>query len=176
MAIEINIEDLLHCPDEISLGGLRARIWYAPLSFFSKINLPTQGNFVEKKKISKEDIALKQGKSLGFIDAFLEQNALTEKVKGTQRKWKTVSELSFSLLGMKLENLGFIQTIKNEPLIFFIPDNNENIWLFGSLKNPAYLNTYEANTNKKTEEDPLLNISFIAQTELLKYEGKIEEI
>lgn len=34
---------------------------------------------------------------------------------------------------------------------------------------------YEANTNK-TEEDPLLNISFIAQTELLKYEGKIEEI
>ena len=76
---------------------------------------------------------------------------------------------------MKLEKLGFIQTIKNEPLIFFIPDNNENIWLFGSLKNPAYLNTYEANTNKKTEEDPLLNISFIAQTELLKYEGKIEE-
>ena len=66
--------------------------------------------------------------------------------------------------------------MSNQALVFLVPDSNGKVWLFGNLRNSAYMNNAEANTGKKWEDDNIISFSFTAHTPLYQYNGNIEEI
>lgn len=173
--IEIYTEDIFPCHRD-NYGGIAHSISYAPVSYFEKIELPIQGNLSESKQIASDKIRLKTGKKIKCIEVFVEQNSLQEKTAGSIRNWKSTSELHFSLLGLVEQNLGFAKQIKNEALVFLVPDSNGKIWVFGNVRNPAYCSSVEGNTGKKIEEDSLVHFSFVANTELYLYKGTIENL
>lgn len=166
--------NLLHCPQEDIYGGVATRIWYAKIDDLGKMLLPSPGS--NSRTIPITGISLKLKKTLYYIDVYLDKNSFSEKQKGDERKWKDVSELSFILLGMKEEGLSLKSTIANEPLVFFIPDNNGVLWVLGTLKNPAYLSNSEANSGQKYDDDNVISLSFAANSKLHIYAGKIEDI
>lgn len=166
--------NLLHCPQENIYGGVATRIWYAKTDDLGKMTLPSSE--VNSRTISTTEISLKLKKTLYYIDVYLDRNSLSEKQKGNERKWKDVSELSFTLLGMNDKGLSFKSSIANEPLIFFIPDNNGIMWVLGTLKNPAYLSNSEANSGQKYDDDNVISMSFASNSKLHIYAGKIKDI
>ena len=171
----IHIEDLLDCSHE-SLGGTATRIWYAPAGFFEIMELPQADAYEQSKTIESNKIKLVSGKKLSFIDVFVEQNSLGEKVKNGTRKQKTIVEFSFSLREFNARNLGFASRLRNEGLVFLVPDTNGRVWLFGTKRNAAYLTSYESNTGRKVEDDNVVSLVFSANTELYLYNGKAEEM
>lgn len=172
--IEIYTEDINVCPGDN--GGITQRIGYAPISYIKKLVFPANNELEGRKTILRNGISLEAGKKIKFIDVFLEQNSLKEKTAGGPLKWKFTSELYLSVLGVTARNLGFIDQIKNEKLIFFVPDNNGKIWLFGTTLNPARLTNYEGDTGKKIEDDAMLGLGFTAHSELYLYEGDIHKL
>lgn len=175
---DLLLEDLPYCPADKALGGISTRIWYAPVGYFGNLGEPAaNSNFEACKIISKKNVSLFENKELCYIDVFLEQNMLKEVSAAIGiRRWKLSTELSFSILEMNARNLGFIDKVKNQPLIFFIPDANARVWIFGSKKNPAYLSSYEGSTGKKYEDDNIINVSFKANTALYIYDGTVADI
>lgn len=168
------IEDLPHCYAEDVYGGTAGRIWYALADDFAKMNLPIQDGFANYKVVKKEDIILRKGAYLRYIDVFIESGALQEKTKGQVRKQKLVSEFRFSILGFLPKKLGFVSKTKNCPLVFFIPDNNGLTWMFGTKKNGAFLAQSEAETRNKFDDDSIVNLHYVANSELYVYEQKIK--
>ena len=97
-------------------------------------------------------------------------------MKNGTRKQKTTAEFSFSLREFNARNLGFASKLRNEGLVFLVPDTNGRVWLFGTKRNAAYLTSYESNTGRKVEDDNVVSLVFSANTELYLYNGRAEEM
>lgn len=170
------LPDVFDCYEE-SLGGIDRRVWYAPIDFLS-LQKPTQEpHYVEDiRTIGREGIHLKDNNKLRYIDCMLSENAIVEKSVGATRRHKTATELTISIRELTARNLGFTTAIKNIPLVFFIVDNNENVWIIGTEKNPTYLTNYEANTGNKIEDDNMINLTFSTNSRLQFYNGALDKI
>lgn len=177
MDIQIHTEDLPDCPED-NLGGIYRRIWYAPTDYFSMMatNDFPHKSYEKMRSVAQEKIKLKGNKTLKYIDCYLDNNSVAEKILGSIRKQKMISELRISVRKMTAQHLGFVQEIRNAALVFFIPDNNGNVWVVGDKKNAAYLASYDATTGSKFEDDNLINLVFTANTELYIYNGDPEGI
>lgn len=176
MNTDLLLEDLPYCPADKAVGGISTRIWYAPVEYFGKINIPAVGSFEDRIILNQKDISLYGGKKLKYIDAFIDQNALSQKPINGPRKWKMTSELSISVLELNARNLGFVDAIKNTALVLFIVDANGRIWVLGNKINPAYLSSFEGNSGKKYEDDSLMNLNFTANTKLYQYGADLSAI
>ena len=161
MITEIHTEDLHYCPSTEVFGGILVRLYYASVWDFAKIVLPEAEGYEDSRIISKGNILLKHGKSLKAVDVYLDQGSLSEKVTGSAKRWKQMSELSFQLTGMTPRNLGFLSQTGNSGLVFFVS---------------AYLTSGDATSGKKFEEDNMVNFTFSANTALYEYAGSIAEI
>ena len=173
---EIHTEDLHYCPSTEVFGGILVRLYYASVSDFAKIVLPEAEGYEDSRIISKGNILLKHGKSLKAVDVYLDQGSLSEKVTGSVKRWKQMSELSFQLTGMTPRNLGFLSQMGNSGLVFFVSDSNGRVWVLGNLRNAAYLTSGDATSGKKFEEDNMVSFTFSANTGLYEYAGNIAEI
>lgn len=167
----IHTEDIEICHDDTANGGIAGRIYYAPADAFSRFEIPTFREFILSRIIAEDNIGLSGYSTLNYADVFLEQNSLSEQLSGSMRLWKNTSELSFVLLGMNAKNLAFMTAVRNTGLVFFVPDANGNIWIFGTPKHPAYCASGEAGTEKTYEADSTVSLSFSASTMLYKYGG-----
>ncbi len=176
MNSDFYIENLPHCPDSEYFGGITTRIWYALVDDFSKISIVQGGDFEDFKIVDKENITLYGQKELKHIDVFLEQNAITEKTQGATRRQKLITEFRFLILGFTARNLGFVSKLRNRALIFIIPDNNGNIWIFGNKKNAAYLTDAASRTEQKIDDDSVVELTYSSNSELMLYDGNIEDI
>lgn len=164
---DIYIEYLQDCRED-NFGGVASRLWYAPAHYFSVV-VPSDEHFTNlesTRTVEKTMIKLLGGKKLKYIDAYIDNNAISEKTTGTARKLKLVSELKFAIRKMNARNLGFVKQFRNEPLIFFVKDNNGQTWVIGDLKNACYLTAYDSTTATTVEDDNILNFTFTANTEL----------
>lgn len=169
-------EDLPYCDQQEHYGGVASKVWYGSVDDFSKITLPEHNSFESRKIIKKNEVTLYGGKTLKYIEVYLDKNPLTEKTQGSTRKQRLVSEFSFSVLGMVARNMGFVSHLKNKGMVFLIPDNNGTIWMLGTKKNAAYCADAQSVSGQQPQDDNMVNIRYTAHTELFVYNGNIEDI
>lgn len=142
------IEDLCNLEDEV-FGGLQAKLYYAPASFFANI-------YIARKtlEIFPDDIEFKNSDlSWGVLDILIDENELkTSLVGGLQRK-KSKSNLEIFILGLRLKVQNFIEQLKNEPLIFYISSTSGDGHLMGNLKNRAFIEQANSSSARRFEEN-----------------------
>ena len=60
-------------------------------------------------------------------------------------------------------------------MIFIVPDAVGTLWVVGTKINPAFMDSAEATTGKKAEDDAGVILKITANTKLYKYAGTITE-
>ena len=138
-------ESLDACPNDEVSGGISTRILYAPKAFVDKCVLPA---------------------NTGELKITLVGNAGNKKAK---------TELEFKIARFSDVTLDFINRYKNVPMIFVVPDAQGTLWVIGTKINPAYMDTAEATTGKKAEDDSGITIKIITNSKPYKYAGTIAE-
>ena len=156
-------ESLDSCPNDEVNGGVTTRVFYAPAAFLEKCILPPNtGELGKANTIEEANLALKQGSTWKGIDLQINEN-----------------ELKMSLVGnagnKKAKVLDFIGRYKNVPMIFIVPDAVGTLWVVGTKINPAFMDSAEATTGKKAEDDAGVILKITANTKLYKYAGTITE-
>lgn len=170
----ITIDDIFHCYNASYHSGIRTQLYYAPSEFFSEIKLPgNSGNFHDALKVNEDDIQFKGSLGWSYIDILIDENELKSVWDGGVQQKKSKSKINFFVLGYTPTVLGFVERLKNIPLVFAIRDNNETYWLLGNLRNRAFLESAEGSTGKKYEENSGISVNITANTQMYYYRGNI---
>ncbi len=149
----VNIEDLKHCPQDNFASGIKTKIYYAPASYFSKIDLPTlQNTYEDFVSIAKDGMEFRGG-GWNSIDVLIDENELKQSLSGPLQRKKSKTELEFFILGFKAKVLGLIEAHKNTPMIFVIVDAVGNNWVIGNLRNRSFMESADVTTSKKYEDN-----------------------
>lgn len=165
----INVEDLIHCPLDNFASGIKTKIYYAPASYFEKIDLPTLKNTYEEfVSIAQGNIQFRGG-GWNSIDVLIAENELKQNLSGALQRKKTKSELEFFILGFKSKVLGFIEAHKNTPMVFIVVDAIGNNWVIGNLHNRAFIENADASTQKKYEDNSGAIIKVTSNTPLFYF-------
>jgi len=165
----INVEDLIHCPQDNFASGIKTKIYYAPASYFEKIDLPTLKNTYENLvSIAKFGIEFRGG-GWNFIDVLIGENELKQLLTGSLQRKKSKTELEFFILGFKTKILGLIELHKNTPMIFVVVDAVGNNWVIGNLRNRAFMENADVSTQKKYEDNSGVIMKITANSAILYF-------
>ncbi|WP_312750563.1 hypothetical protein [Epilithonimonas hominis] len=161
----ITIDDLHYYPYQDYGAGIRTQLLYAPAEFFDKIVLPEIKNEFEQSLIIIEDnFKFKESLNWATIDILIDENELKTTIEGGAQQKKTRSELNFYVLGFRKKILGFLENLKNVPMVFGIKDSEGTIWILGNLRNRAFIESAEATTGKKYEENSGVSVKVSAKS------------
>ena len=94
-------------------------------------------------------------------------------LSGNTGNKKTKTELEMLLPGFKPKNLGFIDTYKNTPCLYAVKDAEGKIFVIGSLNIGAYIESADATTGKKIDDNSGITVKVTANTKLFLYKGEI---
>lgn len=160
-----SIESINVCPGVDYASGLKATLYYAPDSFFTKITLPSGDlDFQNHLLISIFDIEFQQNCGWSSIDILIDENELKSIINGQINRKKTKSQLDIFILGYTPKVLGFIEKMKNKNLIFLVVISDGTSILFGNLLNRANFNNSESSSGKKYEDNSGSAISLSANS------------
>ena len=149
----VNIEDLTQCPQDSFASGIKTKIYYAPASYFSQINLPMlQNTYEDFVSIAKYGMKFRGG-GWNSIDVLIGENELKQTLTGPLQRKKSKTELECMILGFRTKVLGFIEAHKNTPMIFIVVDAVGNNWVIGNLRNRAFMDNADVTTSKKYEDN-----------------------
>ena len=169
-------ESLDACPNDEVSGGISTRILYAPKAFVDKCVLPANtGELGKANTIEDGNLTLIASKAFKGIDAQIDEGELKITLVGNAGNKKAKTELEFKIARFSDVTLDFISRYKNVPMIFVVPDAQGTLWVIGTKINPAYMDTAEATTGKKAEDDSGITLKIITNSKLYKYAGTIAE-
>lgn len=164
----VTIEDINNCQEEDFGSGISTQLLYAPAIFFASIKIPDEDlGFEECITITADDLVFKDQLTWSLIDILIDENELKNLSDGVNQRKKDKSELNFFLQGFKKKNVGFLKKIKNEPMIFGITDLEGTLWIFGNLRNRAFIETYEGTTGKKYEDNSGFAVKISSKSPLI---------
>ena len=150
----VSIENINFCPEVDYTSGLKAKLYYAPDSFFKKIELPSGDlDFQNHLIISLLDIEFQEDCGWSSIDILIDENELKASLNGQTKRKKTKSQLDIFILGFIPKVLGFIEKMKNEDLVFLISLSDGTSVLLGNLLNRANFSGAETTSGKKYEDN-----------------------
>lgn len=155
-------------------SGVRCRLYYAPESFFLETPLPVPGESPESEIIIKEEIVMHEEKMLHYTDILIDENELKMLLAGAMARKKSKINLSVFILGFLPSILGFIERGRNIPFVFFIQDANGRNWQIGHSRNRAFMETAEAGTGKKYEDNSGAAITINCNSPLFLYNNSVE--
>lgn len=164
---DIKIENISNC-GEIG-SGLKTRLYYAPADFIFKTPLPIQGEKYESERIIPSRITMKKNRSLRYIDVLIDESELKESPTGGSLRKKIKGSLSIYILGFIPSVLGFLSRCINVRLIFFIQDANGNLWQIGTIRNPSEIDSYDATSGKKYEENSGTTLTINTNSQVYLY-------
>ena len=152
------IEDLLYC-SEGNAAGISTQLLYAPADFFEDIKLPAEtGDFEQVLIVNDDDIKFKQNYKWSTIDILIDENELKTAIEGALRRKKSKAEINFFITGLRTKVLGFVEKTMNVPMIFGVLDPSGKVWLFGNLRNRAFIDSADGTSGKKYEDNAGLSI------------------
>lgn len=167
-------ENLENCPNEDTIAGIATKLYYVPVAFVKSMAMPTAGNdFESRLTIGTGGIVLNTGKAWKSIDVQVDENELKMALSGNTGNKKTKTELEMLLPGFKPKNLGFIDTYKNTPCLYAVKDAEGKIFVIGSLNIGAYIESADATTGKKIDDNSGITMKVTANTKLFLYKGEI---
>ena len=167
------IENITHCDSNDLGAGIKAKLYFAPASFFSKIDLPAKTNFQDSLLISLLDVELISGKEWNVIECLVDENELKVKLQGNLGRKRIKPSLEVYILGLKAKILGFLEILKNEDLVFMIETNDGISILFGTLINPAKIEAADGSTAKKYEDNAGVSISLTTNASVYFFREKL---
>lgn len=155
-------------------SGVKCRLYYAPAEYFFRTPLPIPGEKLESEIIIQEQILMRTGKLLHYIDILIDENELKLLIAGALARKKTKINLSVFILGFLPSVLGFIEKGKNMPFVFFIQDTNGRNWQIGHNRNRAFLDNSEAGTGKKYEDNSGTAVTITCNSPLFLYDFSLD--
>lgn len=143
-------------------------LYIAPSSSF-------ESPFYYSEKVMQLPVLLKEGRTLYTFDTLPESIKLDTSLEGAVNK-KMTGKVDFQIANFKPRNIGFFKALDNTPVICFIPDLEENIWVLGNHKNRAHLDISEATTGKRLEDFSGVNCSFVCKASAVFYPFDINDL
>lgn len=171
----ITTEDIGHCALLELSSGLRTRLYYAPASFFLKIDLPKGESYVDAITIEKEGIEFKGG-GWSYIDILVDENEVKYLLSGSLQRKKSKTDFDFYVLGFRSEVIGFLEKNMNTPLVFAIGDSNSNNWVIGNLRNRAFISSGEGSTGRKYEDNSGMMAKITCNSCVYRYNAPLDSI
>lgn len=169
-------ESLDSCPNDEVSGGISTRILYAPIAFLDKCTLPPNtGELGKANTIEDGNLTLITGKTWKGIDVQINENELKTSLVGNAGNKKAKSDLEAKIPRFSDKVLDFIGRYKNVPMIFVVPDAVGTLWVVGTKINPAFMDSADATTGKKAEDDSGVTLKITTNSKLYKYAGSIAE-
>jgi hypothetical protein len=170
-------ENLDFCPNEEVNGGLSTRLHYIPVAFLESFTGPlaTATKLEERLKMPATGLVPKSGKGFKGIDILINENEVKSNLVGNTGNKKNKSELDIFIPGFREKALAFVDANKNTPMIFVVLDANGKKWVIGNKTNPAYIESADATTGKKNEDNSGVTCKITTNSKLLVYPGDIVE-
>lgn len=152
-------------PNGVNMGGIPQVVYFClhsdVLSWPTRPNAEEAGMALEKMGELIGDLKLKDGKQMYSFYVTDDEGKLDFESVGEKDGKSFVQKLRVYNPGLQSKLLGFINLVKNESLVFLVPDNNENFFLLGDERRAATLDSIDGmTTGQKTEERPGAGLVF----------------
>ena len=149
------IEDLTNCGTNDFGSGLQTRLYYAPASFFKRINLPSPSEDFQNVLLLENSFIEFQNENCGwaFVDLLIDENEVKSSIVGNNQRKKNKTSLDVFILGLRSRVLGFLYKMQNEPMVFCIPTSDNISILIGNLRNRAFIEQANGTSGKQYEEN-----------------------
>ena len=137
---------------------------------------PTDAATLEELGALTGSIAMKAGKRMFALYITDDTGELENEIVGEKDGISFVQHLRFFHPGLKAKILGFMNAVKNENLVFIVPDNNGQYFLLGDAVRPATLEGPDENngTSKETAGRRGVSLHFTYKTSnIYEYVGDI---
>lgn len=173
---DIAHENIDHCSNTEIEGGTAIDLFYIPVDFIKTMTLPatTPGtSYAERITIASGGIVLKTGKSWKKITLLVDENELGSTLVGNKGNKKLKAEFDGFVPNHKKENIGFIDTHKNTPMVYAIPLSSGQFWIVGTTKAPAFFEEFTTKSGKKIDDNSGSTIKVSANTKPFAYDGEI---
>lgn len=151
----MDTQDLTHVSGSDNTPGIQQTIYYAPLEDIETLPLPDvddsaskTGTFEDLVTITK-NIVMKPGKQLRSIYVTLEEGELKHESQGEMDSMSFKNVLEFAHPGSKPAQLGFAQWVKNNNIVFLVPEVDGQVRLLGHRAYPAKMTGAPGTTDKK---------------------------
>lgn len=162
----VDTQDLTHLSGSDNTPGIQQQVFYAVLEDIDMLPLPAQddsasptGTFADLVTITA-DIIMKAGKQFHSIYVTLEEGDLKHEGQGETDSMSYKNTLEFSHPGSKAEVLGFAQWVKNNNIVFLVPEVDGQVRLLGSRAYPAKLSAAPGGTGKKSTDGKKTTFTF----------------
>ncbi len=169
-------ESVDFCPNEEVAGGVATRVYYTPASFLQKFTMPTPGgDFDSQITIPVDGIEFKSEKGWKGIDLMADENELKSTLVGNKGNLKAKGEIEVFIPGFRPKVVGFVNTYKNVPMVWAIPDATGKFFIVGTKLNGAYMESADGTTGKKYEDNSGVAVKLSANAPTYYYAGEISE-
>jgi hypothetical protein len=152
---------------------LSTKLYYIPVAFVETFTLPTDKSISGRLKLAPNAIVPKTGKGWKSIDIMVEESELKAPLVGNKGNKKLTGQIEFYIPGFKSASVGFVDAYKNVPTIYAIPDANGVFWVVGTPLHGAYIDTSEAATGKKAEDNSGVPVTVKSNSKLHSMQGEI---
>ena len=133
------------------------------------------GELGKANTIEDGNFTLLTDKKWKGIDVQIDEGELKTTLVGNAGNKKAKIEFEFKIPRFNAEPLDFISRYKNVPMTFVVPDAQGTLWVIGTKINGAFMESAEATTGKKAEDDSGITLKLICNSKLHKYAGVIAE-
>lgn len=174
VAVMNSFDNISFCPVMEYNSGVKCRLYYAPEDFFFRTPLPVISEQLDSEIIVQEEILMKSGKDLHYIDILIDENELKLVLSGATARKKSKISLTIFILGFLPSVLGFIERGMNVPFVFFIQDTNGRNWQIGNKRNRAFIENIESGTGKKYEDNSGSAITISCNSPLFLYNYSLD--
>lgn len=152
----MDTQDLTHLAGSDNTPGIQQTIYYALLEDIQLLPPPdvddsaaVTGTFADLVTITA-DIVMKPGKQFHSMYVTLEEGELKHEGQGETDSMSYKNTLDFAHPGSKPEILGFAQWVKNNNIVWLVPEVDGQVRLLGNRAYPAKLASAPGGTDKKS--------------------------
>lgn len=163
-------------PNGQNMGGIPQVVYYALHKDVASWPVrPKPTATLEQMGELSGNVVMKAGKAFRKFYVTDDEGKLDFEGVGEKDGKSFVLKLRMYSPGLTGKVMGLLNLIKNESLVFIVPDNNGNHFVLGDELRPATLDSIEAmTTGQKTEERPGVGMIFAYKTaNVYRYKGNI---
>lgn len=173
----VRVENVNHCPNDTTVGGLSVDLFYIPAAHVETLTKPAVTDAMSyAKRMTLTAVTPVATKGFKRLSVMVDENELSSLLVGNKGNKKPKVELDVYIPNFKKENLGFTVTHKNTPMIYAIKDSTGQPWIIGDKDGPSYFETADGKTGKKYDDNSGITIKISANTQLWAFDGAIVEL
>lgn len=170
---DVHTENMNYCPNEESVGGVKAKAWHIPMAQLATITKPTVNETTPyAESVTLTALTPVSGKGFKKIDLIIDENELKSNLVGSKGNLKDQAQFDGMVPNFNKKNVGFVKRQKNVPTCWVIEDSTGQKWV--ALE--AYMTKADATTAKKYEDNSGTAFNIVANGPLWAFDGSIVEL